>query len=80
MVLGTEVLRHQTAVEFPNASFGGFGDRVRASVPRPATAEPSVPPQESKVEQIERLSALKEKGMLSEEEFEAAKSDVLGPV
>lgn len=29
------------------------------------------------VEQIERLSVLKEKGMLSEEEFERAKAEVL---
>jgi hypothetical protein len=79
MVLGTEVLRRQAETEFPDASFGGFGDRVRASVPRRAAAEPSAPAEESKVEQIERLSALKEKGMLSEEEFDAAKSDVLGP-
>ena len=77
MVLGTEVLRRQAEAEFPDASFGGFGDRVRASVPRRAAAEPSAPPQESKVEQIERLSALKEKGMLSEEEFEKAKAEVL---
>jgi hypothetical protein len=79
MVLGTEVLRRQAAAEFPNASFGGFGDRVRVWGPGRAAAEPPAPPQESKVDQIERLSALKEKGMLSEEEFEAAKSEVLGP-
>ena len=79
MVLGTEVLRRQAEAEFPDATFGGLGDRVRAAVPRRAAAEPSAPPQESKVEQIERLSALKEKGALSEEEFEAAKSEVLGP-
>jgi hypothetical protein len=79
MVLGTEALRRQAAAEFPDATFEGFGDRVRASVPRRAAAEPPAPARESKVEQIERLSALKEKGMLSEEEFEAAKTEVLGP-
>jgi hypothetical protein len=78
MVLGTEVLRRQAEAEFPDARFGGLSDRVRASVPRRAAAEPSAPAPESKVEQIERLSALKEKGMLSEEEFEAAKGEVLG--
>lgn len=78
MVLGTEVLRRQAEAEFPDATFGGFGDRVRASVPRRAVAEPSAPPHESKVEQIERLSALKEKGALSEEEFAKAKAEVLG--
>jgi hypothetical protein len=78
MVVGTEALRRQTAVEFPDATFAdGLADRMRASVPRRGTAEPA-PTQESRVEQIERLSALKEKGMLSEEEFEAAKGEVLG--
>ena len=33
MVLGTEALRRQTEAEFPDAAFGGFGDRLRASVP-----------------------------------------------
>ena len=79
MVLGTEALRRQAEAEFPDATFGGFGDRLRASVPRRAAAEPPAPAQESKVDQIERLSALKEKGALSEEEFEAAKAEVLGP-
>ena len=79
MVLGTEALRRQTAVEFPNATFGGFGDRIRASVPTRQAAEPPAPAAETNVEQIERLSALKEKGALSEEEFEKAKAEVLGP-
>jgi hypothetical protein len=77
MVLGTEALRRQAEAEFPDATFGGFGDRVRASVPRRVAAEPPAPTGEGKVEQIERLSALKEKGMLSEEEFEKAKAEVL---
>lgn len=57
MVLGTEVLRRQAEAEFPDATFGGFGDRVRASVPQRAAAEPSAPAGDTKVEQIERLSA-----------------------
>jgi hypothetical protein len=77
MVLGTEALRRQAAGEFPDASFGGIGKRARALVPRRATAEPQAVA-ESKIEQIERLSALKEKGALSDEEFEAAKAEVLG--
>jgi hypothetical protein len=76
LVLGTEALRRQTAVEFPGATFGGFGDRVRASVPGRGAPEPA-PAGESKVDQIERLSALKASGALSEEEFQAAKSEVL---
>ena len=33
MVLGTEALRHQAAVEFPDAGFGGFGERVQSVGP-----------------------------------------------
>jgi hypothetical protein len=75
MVLGTEVLRRQAAAEFPNATFGGLGDRMRASVPGRA---PPAPPKQSKIDKIERLSELKEKGALTEEEFASAKAEVLG--
>jgi hypothetical protein len=79
MVLGTEVLRRQAEAEFPDATFGGFGDRMRAWGPGRTAAETAAPAGESKVEQIERLSALKEKGALSEEEFAVAKREALGP-
>jgi Short C-terminal domain len=78
MVLGTEALRRQTATEFPEADFGGFGERLRATAPRRAEAPPQAPATASKVGEIERLSALKAQGALSEEEFEAAKREVLG--
>jgi hypothetical protein len=77
MVLGTEMLRRQTAVEFPDAQFGGFGERLRATAPRRAEARPPSPAAPSKVEELERLSALKAQGSLSDEEFEAAKSEIL---
>ncbi len=77
MVLGTEALRRQTAVEFPNARFGGFGERLRATAPRRAEAQPPAPVAPSKVDELERLSALKAQGSLSAEEFEAAKSEIL---
>ncbi len=80
MILGTEALRRQAGGEFPDAEFGGFGDRVRASVPSRASTGAPAPAiaGENKVDQIERLAALKEKGDLSEEQFEAAKSELLG--
>lgn len=78
MVLGTEVLRRQAAAEFPDATFGGFTDRARASVRGRASAEPQAPAQQTKIDKIERLSDLKEKGALTEEEFESAKAEVLG--
>ena len=76
MVLGTEALRRQAGAEFPDATFGGFGERLRASIPGRGPTE-AAPAQESKVSQIERLSALKAQGALSDEEFEAAKTEVL---
>jgi hypothetical protein len=51
---------------------------MRASVPGRSATEPTVPEGESKVDQIERLSALRDKGALSEEQYEAAKAEVLG--
>jgi hypothetical protein len=78
MVLGTEALRRQTAAEFPDAGFGGLGERMRASVPGRRTAEPPVAPRESKIDQLERLTALRDNGALSEEQYEAAKAEVLG--
>jgi hypothetical protein len=77
MVLGTEVLRRQTAAEFPNAGFGGLGDRLRASVPQRAEAQTAVTGVPSKVDELERLSALKANGSLSEEEYQTAKEELL---
>jgi len=75
MVIGTELLRRQAAAEFPDATFGGLGDRVRGSVPGRAARAPKA---ETKIDKIERLSELKEKGALTEQEFESAKAEVLG--
>jgi hypothetical protein len=78
MIVGTEALRRQTAAEFPGATFAdGLADRMRASVPG-RTGAAQTPPKQTKIEKIERLSDLKEKGALTEEEFELAKAEVLG--
>lgn len=78
MVLGTETLRRQSETEFPDATFGGFGERMRGSVSRRPADEPQAPPRESKIDQLERITALRDKGALSEEQYEAAKAEVLG--
>lgn len=79
MVIGTEALRRQTATEFPDATFAdGLADRMRASVPG-RTGAAQAPPKQTKIDEIERLSELKEKGALTEAEFESAKAEVLGP-
>ena len=51
---------------------------MRGSVPGRATAEPQAPRRESKIDQLERITALREKGALTEEQYEAAKAEVLG--
>ncbi len=78
MVLGTEALRRQAEAEFPDATFGGFGERMRGSVSRRPADEPQATPRESKIDQLERITALRDKGALSEEQYEAAKAEVLG--
>ena len=78
MVLGTEALRRQTADEFPDADFHGFGKRLRARATPQATAPQAPAAPGNKVEELERLSALKAQGALSDEEFEAAKGQLLG--
>jgi hypothetical protein len=79
MVVGTEALRRQTAAEFPDVTFAdGLADRMRASVPG-RTGAAQAPARPTKIDTIERLSSLKEKGALSEEEFESAKAEVLDP-
>lgn len=45
-----------------------------AAAPAAPAAEPATDP----IAEIERLGALKEKGLLSEEEFAAAKAKILG--
>jgi len=77
MVVGTEALRRQTAVEFPDATFAdGPAERMLAAAPGRRGAAPA-PAKQTKIDKIERLSDLKEKGALTEEEFESAKAEVL---
>jgi hypothetical protein len=76
MVLGTETLRRQTTAEFPDATFGGFGQRFRPSAPRGGDAKSQPPATANKVDELERLSALRRSGDLSAAEFDAAKAQV----
>jgi hypothetical protein len=79
MIFGTEALRRQATAEFPDTTVGGFMDRAREWGPGGGSAEkPAAPAEDSKVDQVERLTALKQQGALSEAEFEAAKAEVLG--
>jgi hypothetical protein len=53
-------------------------DKEAAQEAAAAPAAPAAEPQVDAVAEIERLGALKDKGLLSEEEFAAAKAKILG--
>ena len=86
LMAGVEVLRRQTLREFPDAGAEradgaslwdralGAGRRMRGR----RYGAPTVPsPVEARLQLLERLSALKDRGALSAEEFEAQKTAVL---
>jgi Short C-terminal domain len=73
-VLGLEVLRRQTAREFPDTEPGGLLDALRDIVGwRPGRAAPADP-----ADELERLARLRAEGALDDAEFAAAKAQVLG--
>jgi hypothetical protein len=85
MAIGTEALRRQTAREFPDAAMpeGGIREAVRgrASSARSAVSRdraPTADPQEARLRNLERLNSLREKGVLSQQEFDAQKAAILG--
>jgi len=53
-------------------------DKEAAQAAAAAPAAPAAEPEVDAVAEIERLGALKEKGLLSDEEFAAAKAKLLG--
>lgn len=79
--LGTEVLRRQTAVEFPDARRGDAMTALRARIdayrshraPQPSVAPDSAPI----ADQLERLAALRDQGSITPTEYDKAKSSVL---
>jgi hypothetical protein len=77
---GAEMLRRQIRREFPDASAGGVGERLRAAwAGRPQRGDAAAIPAggASEIDQLERLGALHRSGDLSATEFEAAKARVL---
>ena len=79
--IGTEVLRRQAIDEFPNEPPGQFGARVREFFER-RSGDP-VPQGEGaasmrQLEDLERLTALRREGALTDEEFEGQKRGILG--
>jgi hypothetical protein len=79
-LFGTEVLRRQSAEEFPDAGPGEAGSsprgwlearRERKDSSGPASRAESLP------DQLERLSTLRDKGAISEAEYDSAKANLL---
>lgn len=70
--VGLEILRRQTVRDFPNASRGDtslFGWARRGGSGAPADTSPS-----GRLDRLERLAALHERGALTDEEYEAEKA------
>ncbi len=85
-VFGAHILRGQIAAEFPDAQTGSMRDSLhgavqamgaRAGRARAATAPPAAAQPVSKAAEIERLSSLHERGAITDEEFTAAKRELL---
>jgi putative oligomerization/nucleic acid binding protein len=81
-LLGTEALRRESAIEFPNAQSGDTTAAMRARwdasrAGRQAEHAPAAGQPASLTEQLERLADLRNKGAISSEEYEAAKANVL---
>jgi hypothetical protein len=73
-VLGVEVLRRQVAREFPDTEPRGLVDAARDIIGRrPGRAKTADPAGE-----LERLARLRAEGALDDEEFAAAKAQILG--
>ena len=87
-LLGTEVLRRQTALEFPDAQLGdasaairarwqGVRDRRRRRDRSPGAGATAATASQTLPEQLERLATLRDSGAITLEEYDAAKSSLL---
>lgn len=87
LALGTELLRRQTAREFPGASREASLRRLRERLgtvwPRPARAatppgDGAVAAEAARLERVERLGRLRDAGVLDAAEFAREKAAILG--
>ncbi len=82
-MFGTEMLRRQTAEEFPDAQLGATTAAMRARIDawraRRASNGQTAPPAatESLPDQLERLASLRNGGAITPEEYETAKTQLL---
>lgn len=77
--VGVYELRRTSIAAFPDATLGEVPDRirVRASSMWRGRQRTQPEPQDRKLERLERLASLHERGVLSDEEFEAEKAAVM---
>ena len=81
VVFGIEMLRRQTAREFPDAVAGGPTEAIRARFSRDKAATAQVTNGEGgHIADLERLAKLRDTGVLSEAEFASQKQALIGPV
>jgi hypothetical protein len=78
--VGLFVLRRESIDEFPDATIGEMPARVRARVAsmRRGRERAAPEPEDRKLERLERLASLHERGMLNDQEFESEKAALLG--
>jgi hypothetical protein len=83
-VVGLVLLRRNSMREFPDAQMGDPMNRIRSRAAgmqdrrgRGGDQPPARSPEDLRLERLERLAGLHERGVLSDEEFEAEKTAVL---
>jgi Short C-terminal domain len=74
-LFGTELLIRQTAREFPNARSGATTHAIRTRVA--SMRRPTSPPSETTADQLNQLAELRDKGALTADEYETAKTQLL---
>jgi hypothetical protein len=82
-LLGTALLRRQVMAEFPDARTGDVSTRARDRVQslrdeREHRKQPTANGSDAIPDQLERLAKLRDDGTISEEDYNAAKSRLLG--
>ena len=69
--------RHRQAEEDQDAQIADLQDQ-QAAAPAPAPAAPAAPAGDDMVNQLKKLGDLKASGVLTDEEFNAAKAKLIG--
>ena len=76
-LVGTELLRTQTAREFPEARAGAATHAIRTRVAGMRRSAPAKSASVNTADQLKQLAELRDRGSLSAEEYQAAKEQLL---